>query len=156
MNPLNWNWSWQAILAGIILVPVWLAIPFFAKNLNIRPEIAVNWYFLGVSLGSPILLRIFSEVPKTDFFPDPPKIYLLLIGLTAGALINILLFAAVNNAPNPALATTLSGGVSNIIMFTAAFFLAIYLPAYFNPVEFGVKKFLGILTVVLGIFLISL
>lgn len=147
------RWFWYASFATIWIVPVFLGIPFFAKNFHVKPEVFMTWYFAGASLG--VAVWKYGLGQSLDLRPHA-KVLLAIVGfgVTFGAAANSSLFRAVAIAPNPGLPPVVYSAAS-VLVFLAAAVLSNRLPKYFNRVNTDVDRFAGILLVLLGLFLVA-
>ena len=128
-------------------------IPFFAKNFQVKPQVFTTWYFGGVSFG--VAAWISFSGRAGDLLPGGGVILAIFsIGLTVGAVANTLLFQAIDLAPNPGLPAVIYSA-SSIVVFTLSAAFAARLPKFFNPVQTDADRFLGILLVLGGLFLIA-
>jgi len=146
------NWLGQSVIAMLCLIPAWLAIGFFDRNYQVRPEVFLIWYFLGVAITSVLFggSSLNAIVPSKEIVGA-----ILLIGLTVGAIANILLFRAVIVAPNPGLPVAIAN-VASVGVFLAAALLSRWLPSYFNSVKTDGWAFLGVVLTVIGASLIAI
>jgi drug/metabolite transporter (DMT)-like permease len=146
------NWLVQSFTAVMFLIPPWVAIGFFARNYQIKPEVFLIWYFLGVAAMS----AIFGGVPLTQVAPSWKVVgVILLIGLTVGGFANMLLFRAVAGAPNPGLPVALSN-VASVGVFVVAGLLAWIMPQYFDKVKMDIWSLAGIALVIVGAAIIAI
>ena len=149
------SWLGQSFLAMALLVPTWLSINFFARNFNIKGEILLFWYMWGVIIGTGASF-LFRRLAVADVIPHRLSVIaMLMLGLTFGAALNILLFSAVAQAPNPGVPIAISN-VASVLVFISAALLAVWLPKYFSNIAFSPQHFLGVLLAVLGVVLITL
>lgn len=147
-------WLWFSAFATLSVTPVFISIPFFARNFHVKPETFTAWYFASVSLG--IALWLWLGGRAADLYPGRLRAAfgIVLVGLSFGATANGLLFRAVSVAPNPGLPPVMYSGAS-VIVFLASAALADRLPRFFDRVNTDMDRFLGILLVGVGVFLIS-
>ena len=146
------NWLGQSFLAILFLVPAWLAIGFFDRNFQIRPDVFLVWYFLG-ALATFVC---FGRSPLGAMLPSWRIIgVLFLIGLTAGGIANLLVFRAVAAAPNPGLPIAIANA-SSVGVFLASAALSRLVPRYFAPVTFDPLALLGVVLSLVGTSLIAL
>ena len=154
MNPFEWHWLTRALLSLAFVIPAWLSIGFFEKTYQVRGEVTMIWYFLGTSLGTFALLRLFSLVPATDLIP--PFMVLLAImgiGIVFGSLTNAFLFSSLPDAPNPAIPQAIQGS-SAVLVFILSALLAVIFPQYFKAASFNLQQLTGIVLTILGIVLV--
>ena len=149
---MNGNWLTQSFFAMLCLVPAWLTIGFFDKNYQIKSDVFLIWYLLGI-----VTTSIFFGGSTIDkIFPSLKMVaVMMLIGMTIGATANILLFRAVSAAPNPGLAVAI-GNTASVGVFLAALLLSRYAPNYFNEVKFDAQALVGIILTVVGAALIAI
>lgn len=146
------NWIVQSVVAMLCFVPVWLANGFLNRNYQIRPDVFLVWYLLGVIVTT----IIFGGLSFNIVAPSGKLVVtMLLFGLTTGAVANILLFRAVLNAPNPGLPLAIVN-VTSIVVFFAAVLLFQLAPKYFNSAKIDVWSFLGVALTVIGASLIAI
>ena len=146
------TWLLQSFLAAALLVPVWLGIGFFDKNFQMKPEVFLVWYFLGVALAS----ACFSVSSLKELAPSSPMIFVLFcFGVVAGGIANIAIFRAVVSAPNPGLPVAIANTAS-VGVFLLAALLSRFFPNYFSPVKVDITALMGIFLTVLGISLIAI
>lgn len=146
------SWLTQSFTAMALLIPAWLAIGFFDRNYQIKPDIFIIWYFLGVGLNS----LLFGQSPMSAVFPSWKLILIILIiGFTVGGVANVALFSAVSKAPNPGLPVAIANVASVGVFFVAAL-LYRYLPNYFNSVKIDIWALVGLLLTVVGTAIISI
>jgi hypothetical protein len=146
-------WFVKAILATAAIVPAFIAIPFFRKNLGVDPLVFVVWYFGGTALSVAIYLG--AERGLQAVIPPPPALIgILTIGMIFGAFANASLFQAVNLAPNPGLPPVIYA-TSSVFVFLLSALLASALPALFSPVSTEPARVLGLLLVLAGLYLVA-
>lgn len=153
MGTGNTAWLWYSILATSVIVPVFISIPYFAKNYHVKPEVFLAWYFIGSPIGVSLWLSLNGRT--ADLLPEGGEaavLAILLIGATFGAGANSSLFKAVVLAPNTGFPPAIYSAAS-VIVYLASAGLASRLPRYFNPVNTDPDRFLGVLLVVAGLFL---
>src|SRR3989344_3135608 len=145
------NWLWQSVISMLCLIVPWLSIGFFDRNFQVRPDVFLIWYFLGVAAAS----ALFGGVPLTALAPSWKLIGgMLFVGLTFGAVANLLIFRAVAVAPNPGLPLAIIN-VSSVAVFLIAALFARWIPNYFSPVKTDVWSLAGVLLTVIGASLIA-
>ena len=144
------NWVIQSLAAMLILSPIWVAIGFFDKNFQVKPDVFLIWYFLGV-----VATTLFLGESHAKSFMLPWKVLslLLFVGFLGGVA-NILLFLAVAGAPNPGLPVAIGNGVS-IGSFLLVLLFSRWAPSYFNEAKFDAISFLGVVLTVVGIAIIA-
>lgn len=147
------SWLTQSIIALLLLVPCWFSIGFFQKSYQIRPEVTVIWYYLGVFAGG-IAGAPFTQISIHDLIPNQIFLSILLVGLILGSAANILLFTAVTTAPNPGLPVAIAN-TSALLVFLLAPILSSAFPENFNSVVFDARSFWGIALTLAGLYLIS-
>ncbi len=153
MGVFSLGWTGKAVASALGVVPVFLAIPFFAKNFQVRPEAFMPWYFLGAALG--VGSWICLDGRAADLFRGREIVLpIVAIGLTFGAVTNYTLFQSIGFAPNPGLPPVIFGSAS-IVLFVLSAVLANQLPQFFNPVRTDLDRILGILLVLAGLFLVA-
>lgn len=149
---MSMGWLGQSFLAVAFLIPVWLAIGFFDRNHQVKPDVFVVWYFLGVAIASAFAgghsLRTIA--PSLGLVCT-----LLVIGVVAGGLANIPLFRAVVSAPNPGLPVAIANTAS-VGVFFLAWLLGRWVPKYFATVTMDGWALLGVVLVVSGASIIAL
>ena len=148
------NWLVKSIVAMVWITPAWLLIGFASKHFGMKPEITFIWYVLGMLVGSPFLLP-YLNISFGELKPTIAAIIVVIFGIVIGALTNMLVFGAVNAAPNPGLPVAIVNA-SSILVFVFSALLAILLPKYFNLVRFDVYHLVGILLTMIGIGIIAL
>jgi hypothetical protein len=146
------SWLVQSVVSLACLIPVWLAVVFFERNYQVRPNVFLIWYFLGVIMTS----AIFGGAPLNAIVPSLKLVgAILLIGLTIGAIANILLFHAVAGAPNPGLPVAIANAAS-VGVFILAALLSRFVSGYFNSVKVDGWALLGVVLTVVGTSLIAI
>lgn len=146
------TWFAQSVVSVLFLIPAWLAIGFFDRNYQVRADVFLIWYFLGVAATS----AFFVGTPLNAIVPSGRIVGgLLLVGLTVGGVANVLLFRAVAAAPNPGLAVAISN-VASAGVFVAAVLLARWVPNYFGAVKADGWAFLGVVLTIVGASLIAM
>jgi len=154
MGTGNSAWLWFSAVATVSVAPVLISIPFFAKNFQVKPEAFTTWYFASVSVGVAVWLWLAGR--GADLRPGGAvaALGIVLVGLSFGAAANGFLFHAVSVAPNPGLPSVMYSGASVIVFFASAA-LADRLPRLFDQVSTDIDRFLGILLMIAGVFLIA-
>ncbi|MFA6106348.1 MAG: hypothetical protein WC745_01600 [Patescibacteria group bacterium] len=148
---MNGNWLIQSFSAMLLAVPVYLLIDFFHKNLGVKPEAFLVWYFIGVAFSS----AIFGGQPVEVLFPSILLVgAILLIGLTVGGASNILFFRSMQSAPNPGVTLAIFNSASIVVIF-ASVALAHFWPGHFQA-KVNYWQILGVALTVAGIAIISL
>ena len=89
------GWLWFSAFATLSVTPVFISIPFFARNFHVKPETFTAWYFASVSLG--VALWLWLDGRAADLHPGRLRaaIGIVLVGLSFGAAANGLLFRGV-------------------------------------------------------------
>ena len=102
------TWFWEAVFAMMLLIPAWLGLSGFSRAWNVRGEVALLWYMVGVIIG----VGVFT-LKTTSVIPEQSNAvwWLLGLGLFVGSVANILSFRAVAQAPNPGLPVAITGSV---------------------------------------------
>lgn len=145
------SWLSQSLVSALLLIPAWLAIGFFDRNYQVKPETFLIWYLPGVIA----LAVLFQQSPLKALIPSFGIVCaILLIGLVLGGISNILIFRAVINAPNPGLPLVLLN-ITNVGVYLIAAPLSRWLPNYFNTVKLDVWTFLGVILVIVGASIIA-
>ena len=145
------NWLSQSLIAAILLIPAWLAIGFFDRNYQVKPETFLVWYFPGVIA----LAILFRQSPLKALVPSFGIVCaILLIGLALGGISNVLMFRAVANAPNPGLPLVLLN-ITNVGVYLIAAPLSRWLPSYFSTVKIDMYTFFGVVLVTVGASMIA-
>ena len=141
------TWFWQAVVGGLVLIPGWLAVPFFQKNVGVRPEDFIVWYFLAMAF-TPILLGGATAMPSPGTF-----MAITAIGIFVGVA-NVLAFrAVVNNPPNPGVPVSIFTGVSTVGVLFVAIALAAICPRYFDGASLDFRTLIGVLLIIIGMVL---
>jgi len=141
------SWVAQSFIALFCLIPAWLAIGFFDRNFKVSSDVFLFWYMLGIIIALACFKGFSGE---TIGLPWKMAGAILIIGLTVGAIANIMIFRAVAGAPNPGLALSIANA-ANVGVFLAAFALSLWAPSYFNSAKFDSWSFLGVMLVVVGV-----
>lgn len=144
------NWVWQSVVSMLILSPIWVAIVFFDKNYQIKPNVFLIWYFIG-SIAYTAFLEGFSV---KSLMPSLGIIFILLVTGLVGGMANTLLFNAVASAPNPGLPVAIGNGAS-VGSFVLVVLLSRWVPNYFSESKVDIWAFVGILLTVAGVALIA-
>ena len=144
------NWLSQALIAATLLIPVWLAIGFFDRNYQVKPDVFLVWYFPGVAA----LVMLFGQSPIKALVPSLGIVCaILLIGIPGG-IANVLLFRAVIHAPNPGLPLSILS-ITNVGVFLVPALLSRWLPDYFDTVKIDMWALLGVILVAVGASIIA-
>ena len=145
------NWLSQSLIAAVLLIPAWLAIGFFDRNFQVKPEVFLVWYFPGIIA----LSILFRQAPLKALAPSFGIVCaIVLMGLAIGGIANVLIFRAVANAPNPGLPLVLLN-ITNVGVYLVAAPLSQWLPEYFNTVKIDMWTFLGVVSVTVGASIIA-
>lgn len=145
------QWLVQALIGMALIVPGWIAIPFFNRNFGIASDIFLTWYLLGGAIGA----IAFTRLPITSFFPSTGIISaIVLLGILLCGLANLFIFRSVAAAPNPGLAVAIVNAASVIVFFFTAV-LAKLSPRFFDPVRIDATSLLGTILTVIGATLIA-
>lgn len=145
------QWLAQALIGMALIVPGWIAIPFFNRNFGIATDIFLAWYLLGGVLGT----VIFTRLPLVSFFPSTGSVSaIILLGILLCGLANLFIFRSVAAAPNPGLAVAIVNAASVIVFFFTAI-LAKSSPRFFDPVRIDATSLLGTTLTVIGAMLIA-
>ncbi|MCZ7564149.1 MAG: hypothetical protein M5U08_10465 [Burkholderiales bacterium] len=146
-------WFAKSIIATAVIVPTFVAIPFFRKNFGVDPLAFVVWYFGGTAVA--IALYLLTTRGPAAVVPQATAVVgILAIGLTIGAAANGLLFQAVTLAPNPGLPPVIYA-TSSVFVFLLSALLASALPALFNPVSTDLGRLAGLALVLAGLYLLA-
>ncbi|MDZ4285452.1 MAG: hypothetical protein U1A23_00830 [Candidatus Sungbacteria bacterium] len=149
MGILKSNWAVMSIVGMICITPSWLGIGFFQKNFNVRPEVFMIWYFLGVIAGSSCFL---GAKGVSLFMPTGVWLAIVLVGITFGSAANMLLFSATPLAPNQGLPAAVASFAS-VLVFALSLGLYWLLPSYFTNVQVDTYHILGMFLAVAGVIL---
>ena len=150
------NWLSQSLIAATLLIPAWLAIGFFDRNYQVKPDTFLIWYFPGIIALSVLMLFRQSPSPLKALVPSFEIVCaILLIGLAIGGIANVLIFRAVVNAPNPGLPLVFLN-ITNVGVYLIAAPLSRWLPNYFNTVKIDMWTFLGVVLVTVGASIIAI
>ncbi|MBI2039398.1 MAG: hypothetical protein HYT22_03960 [Candidatus Niyogibacteria bacterium] len=146
------SWLWQSVISMLCLIVPWLSIGFFDRNFQVRPDVFLIWYFLGVAATS----MFFGGAPFTAIAPSWKLVGgMLFVGLTFGAIANLLIFRAVAVAPNPGLPLAIVN-VSSVAVFVISALLARWIPDHFSPVKTDLWSATGVLLTIIGASLIAI
>ena len=146
------SWLSQSIMSMLCLIPAWLAVGFFDRNYQVKPEIFLIWYLLGTVIAC----TFFGGSPLDAMVPSGKLVgAILFIGFTIGAIANILLFRAVAGAPNPGLPVAITGAAS-VGVFIVAALLSRCAPGYFDSVKTDGWSLLGVILTIAGTSLIAI
>jgi len=146
-------WFAKSMIATAVIVPTFVAIPFFRKNFGVDPLAFVVWYFGGTSVA--IALFLLATRGPAVVVPHPLAVIgILAVGLTIGAAANGLLFQAVTLAPNPGLPPVIYA-TSSVFVFLLSALLASALPALFSPVSTDLGRLAGLALVLAGLYLLA-
>ncbi len=147
-------WLWCSAVATVSVAPVLLAIPFFARHFHVKPEAFTLWYFASVAGGIALWLALAGRAADLSPGGAGAALGIVLVGVTFGAAANGFLFQAIALAPNPGLPSVMYAGASVIVFFASAA-LAHRLPMFFGRVNTDLDRFVGIVLVLAGMFLIA-
>ena len=150
------NWLSQSLISAMLLIPVWLAIGFFDRNYQVKPDTFLIWYFPGIIALSALMLFRQSQSPLKALVPSFGVVsVILLIGLAIGGVANVLIFRAVADAPNPGLPLVLLN-ITNVGVYLIAAPLSRWLPSYFSAVKIDMYTFFGVILVTIGASMIAM
>ena len=158
-QPLRYEMHWLlgTILAIVGICPAFIFIGMASRTFGIQPDTNAALYFGAVSVGI-VAWIIFrgrgNELVTTADFGSVIHICIIVFGISIGAFANIMLFRAIDTAPNPGVVM----GVFNtnaLLLFLFAPLLAFLMPKYFPAAEITLRDFLGILLVIVGLFIIA-
>jgi len=147
------GWLGKSITASVVIIPFILLTSSFGRVFKTQPESMMFYWMLGTAMGIAIYLT--SQGKSYLLMPDTQLTILGIIGLTLGAMANILLIQAIVASPNPGIPVTIVGANSAII-FIIGPALAIFLPAYFQHIKFDAIHLTGILLTLVGVGIISI
>ena len=151
---MNMSWLALSIIATLCIIPAFLAIPFFAKNFGVRPEVFMTWYFVGVCTGVSLLLTGAGSGKELLGSGLPVTAAIVAIGFVFGAIANSFLFRAISLAPNPGMPPVIYSMASVLVFILSALF-ATRLPALFKQVNADIDRLVGIGIVIFGLFLVA-
>lgn len=142
-------WFWQSVVAMLLLVPAWLAIPFFERNYHVPGQVFLVWYMPGMYLGV-LAWCMDQQHLRSAIWPGAGvACALALVGLLCGAVANVTLFGAVGNAPNPGVPVAIAN-VACLGVFAASVLLPKVLPKYFKVVSAEPLQLFGVVLVIAG------
>lgn len=146
------NWITQSFLSVAFLIPAWLAIGFFGRNYQVRPEVFLVWYFAGV-----VLATVFCGIPAGQTLIPSWQIVIAMacVGVFVGGVANIALFRAMAQVPNSGLPLAISN-LASVGVFLASIVLGHLLPQWFERAKADPIAFLGVLLTALGVSLIAI
>lgn len=146
------TWFGQAMTATLFLIPGWLAIGFFERNFQVKPDVFLVWYALGMAITATWL----GESPLQALVTSWRVVgMILLVGFTVGGVANILLFQAVGRAPNPGLPVAIASAAS-VGVFLVGALLSVWLPRYFDSVKVDAWSLIGLVLTITGVSIISI
>jgi drug/metabolite transporter (DMT)-like permease len=155
---MQFGWFERSVAAMVLLVPTWLVIRFLSRYYAIRPELIMVWVYLGYAVIVGGWLWLSEGVPARRFLPpNGAALMLALIPVVLGAIANVFVYQALNQAPNPGLPTSIMG-VNNMLVTLAAVLLSNLLPRYGQYLaekELGWQYAVGVLLIVSGVGLIA-
>lgn len=152
---IEMGWFGKSILAAFLFIVPFLSVNFFVRNFQLKPEVILIWYFVGLAIGSFGLLISFKLVKLSELSPTIPLIAVAILGLVFGSLPNILLYQALPMSPNPGLPMAIIN-IATVITFLAAIGLAQILPKWFVTGKFDWVHLCGIALTVIGVSLVAL
>ena len=148
---LSQNWLLQSLIALLGLIPAYLAIGFFDRNYNVKPDVFLFWYFLAVAGSS----ALFGNTQLSALVPSGKVVVaVVLVGLSFGAVANIFQMRAIACAPNPGLAVAISTGGASVGVFLASGILSRLFPSQFSG-KMDWYSFLGVILTFAGLLLIG-
>ncbi len=154
---LSLNWFAKSLLAMVLIIPFFIAVGFFNKNYNVKPELTVMLWNIGVVVGMYVWsmkVRLYGTMEfNTQTFVI--CVIILAAGISLGAIANILFAQALAESPNPGLPVAIVNAAA-IPVFVISYFLFLLLPAYFNTTSFDPIKLIGVVLTIAGIWIISL
>ena len=146
------NWFAKSVLAMLFFIPAVMAVPFFLKNFQIRPELTMLWWIVGAAIG--IYSWLLFSGKHTFGIPQPAELFIVVLGIVFSAAANILLAQAVSTAPNPGIPIAVVG-VNSLVVYLIANPLARVLPRNFTAVEYDPVTIVGIGLIVTGLGIIA-
>lgn len=150
---MQFGWFERSLAAMLLLVPTWLVIRFLSRYYGVRPELVMVWVYLGYAVIVGGWLWLSGGVSSRGFIPSNGRIALwALVPTVFGAVANVLVFQALNQAPNPGLPTSVMG-VNNLLVTLAAVSLSNFLPRYGKYLaekEIGWQEMAGVVLIVAG------
>ena len=152
---MHLGWIGKSIIAIFCFMPASIAIVFFKRNYGIKPEAMLVWYFLGITIGSGLILPRPNILENKDFFLNIPLFIMIILGIVFGTSSNTLLFQAISMASNAGLPLAIVN-IHALVTFLTMIFLAWWLPGYFEKAQFHPAHLIGIILILVGVLLIAL
>lgn len=150
------GWFGKSIVATALLVPAWLVIHCYGER-GVKSEVTALCYAIGIVLG--VAIWIFA-VPQNSALRENFTVHRWLalwmvgVGLLIGAAIQVLIYQAIKESPNPGLPISMTNAAA-VIVFIITPILVKVLPAYFKKAEWNAMTTLGVLLTVAGTALIA-
>jgi hypothetical protein len=144
------SWFSKALVAIGFLTPVWLAIPAVKKVAGVSAGVFGVWYFPAVGLGMAVMMLAGGPIASGMIPPAGILALIVAMGLVTGAAGNLLLFEAVESAPNPGMAVSMTQ-LTALSVFFASIALARWWPDIFPKPEADWRAALGILMITAGV-----
>lgn len=146
------QWLTQAIMGMILIIPGWLAIPFYSRNFQISSDLFLVWYLLGGALGTFAFGRISfgSMIPSYGII-----LSIFALGVLICAIANIFIFRSVQLAPNPGLPVAIVNAASVGVFFASAG-LGRFMPRFFDQVKTDPIALFGVALTIAGATLIAI
>lgn len=150
-------WASKALVVTVIFGMFPFLVTSFAHR-GIRPEVTINWYYVGVFLGTILYsaLRVpIVPVALKDFIVDYRAILVMvLIGLSFGVVSNSLYGQAVQEAPNPGLALAMINA-SVAVAYLAAPVMHAISSTTFPKASISWTGSTGVILVIVGMILVA-
>lgn len=141
------TWFMRALIAMMCFVPAFVATRVMAKYYGTKPEVSLVFWGVGIVIGVVGWLLLAGR--SIELAPTPARLVILAMGITIGALGNIMMFQSVNMAPNPGMAVAVVN-TNAVATFLVISILALLLPKVFERGTFSWQQFLYVLLVAAG------
>lgn len=147
------NWIANAFVAMVGMTPIFFATGIMERQYHIRSDVtAILW---GGGIAATIAGWIVMNGRGSELVLGKPHLVILGLAVTIGALANICLFKSFAASPNPGLTVAIVDSNAVLALLLAAP-LAALLPKYFVSYELRVQDIVGVVSVIVGISLISI
>jgi len=146
-------WFWQAVVAMLFLIVIPFLTSVMANQYGVDPKITAFWWMVGVAIGVGLysLIRGHADV----MFSAKPVLIVGGLGITIGAIANILLFKSFGNAPNPGMPEAILA-CNSVIAVLSTKLLVYAMPNYFGHLTFSWTQAAGAILVVSGILIFKI
>jgi hypothetical protein len=147
------SWFLKSLMATVLIVPAFIAIPFLKFKYGIDPLVFLAWYFGSTAISITAYLLFMGKASEL-IPPWQQLLAIIFIGVFFGAVANGSLFQAVGVAPNPGLPPVIYA-TSSMVIFLLSAVLATTFPTLFKPATFEISHLSGIFLILLGLYFLA-